>query len=104
MKSKSELKISDFHKYIEKTIQYEFGDIEFENGKSIVISVKDETDKVYVYSRGSKEDVTLAICELFHTISKMDRVYFCEIFAEMRDRENAEYLYDSLKRRADMPT
>ena len=54
-----------------------------------------------IYSKGSIDDVTLAICESVHAISRKDRVGFCEIFAEMLDIENAKYIYDSIERRAD---
>jgi hypothetical protein len=92
---------SDFHKYIEKIVECNFNNIKFENGKSIVMAVLDGTDNGYFYIKGSKDDATLAICELFHTISKMDSVLFCELFAEMLDSKNAELLYHSIRQRAD---
>ena len=104
MKSKDVQKKSDYHRYIERVITAEFDDIKFRNGRSIVVASIDEADKIFVYSRGSKEDVTLAICELFHAISKKDRVYVCEMFAEMLDCDNADYVFNSIKRRADFDT
>ena len=101
MKIKSRQKVSDFHKYIEKCIQSDFDDIQFENGKSIVMAVLDETDKVSIYTKGSEDDVIHAICELFHHISKKDSALFCETFAEMMSPENAECLYNSIRNRAD---
>jgi len=102
METKSEPKVSDFLKQMENVIKAEFDHITFsKDGRSIVISVIDETDMSFTYSKGSKDDVTLAICQLVRAISRIDRVGFCEIFAEMLDIENAEYIYDSIKRRAD---
>ena len=101
METKSTQKVSDFHKYIETCIQHDFGDIKFENGKAIVMAVVDETDKGYVCTKGSRDDVTLAVCELFHTVSKKDSALFCEIFAEMLSHENAGNLYNSIRQRAD---
>ena len=76
--------------------------VKFENGKSIVISVLDETDLAYIYTKGSADDVTLALYQLFNTVSKLgDSGLFCESFAEMLSCENAENLYNSIKNRAD---
>jgi len=92
---------SGFHKYIEGIVQSDFDGIKFGNDKSMVVAAMDETDQIYIFSRGSKENVTLAICELFHSISEMDRVYLCETFAEMLSKDNAEYIFNAIKRRAD---
>ena len=101
MELKPVYKTSDFHKYIEKCVRNDFDDIEFENGKSIVMAVLDETDNASIYTKGSEDDVTHAICELFHHISKKDSGLFCEAFAEMLSQENAENLYTSIRNRAD---
>ena len=101
MDSQSVLEKSAFHNYIEGIVRSEFEGIKYEDDKSIVIASLDETENIFIFSRGSKENVSLAICELFHNISKRDRVYLCEIFAEMLDTENAEYVFNSIKRRAD---
>ena len=102
MDIKNVQRISLFHKYVKKAIECDFEDIKFENGKSIVISVLDETDTAYIYTKGSEGDVTLALCQLFDRVSKLgDSVLFCESFAEMLSCENAENLYNSIKNRAD---
>ena len=92
---------SGFHKYIEDIVQSDFDGIKFGKDKSMIVAAMDETDKIYIFSRGSKENVTLAICELFHTISKMDSVYLCEMFTEMLSKDNAECVFNAIKRRAD---
>ena len=101
MELKPIYKISDFHKYIEKCVLYDFGDIEYENGKAIIMAALDGTDTGYFYTKGSEDDITFAICELFDKISKKDSPLFCEIFAEMLSPENAECLYTSIRNRAD---
>jgi len=92
---------SDYHKHIESVIRTEFKDIKFINGKSFMVAAMDETDVIFVSSKGSKEDVTLALCELFHTISKLDRNYVCGKFAVMLDSENAALVYDTIRERDD---
>ena len=64
----------------------------------------DETDVLFTFARGSKEDVTLALCELFRAISKLNREYVCEKFAFMLDRENAALIYNYIEERDDFDT
>ena len=95
-------KISPFHKYVRKAIECDFQDIMYQSGKSIVISVLDKRDLAYIYTKGSKDDVTLVLCQIFNTVSNLgDNDLFCENFAEMLSCENAENLYNSIRRRAD---
>ena len=102
MNTKDVQKISPFHKYIRKAIECDFDDIKFENGKSIVISVLDETDLAYIYTKGNENNVTLALCQLFDTVSKLGKSdLFCESFAEMLSCENAENLFNAIRNRAD---
>ena len=92
---------SEFHKHIENVITTEFKDIKFLNGKSLIIGAMDETNVIYTVAKGSKEDVTLAFCELFQAVSKLDREFLCEKFAMMLDSKNVELVYNAILERDD---
>ena len=101
MKSKSEQNVSDFLKQMRTVIDSEFGSIEYGNEKAIVITVMDETNHAYHFLKGSKQNVTLAVCELFQTISNLKKEYVCEKFAAMLDTESARFIYNAIEERDD---
>ena len=76
---------SEFHKHIENVIKTEFKDIKFLNGKSLIVGAMDETNVIYTVAKGGKNDITLAFCELFNAVSKLNREFICENFAAMLD-------------------